>query len=1210
MTEGVALDARLAVPAVAAWASAAVALGLPSTLFVAVVAAAGVLAAAAAALLVLRRSPTAVTAAATIGCAAAAMASAGLHGRAARPPELVALARDGAGVQVTLVLTGDPQRLPTTPSTSVWRRPLVRVPARIEAVAAAGLDLRLRAPVVVLAPQEGWEPLLPGQRVTASGRLRPARPGDLDSAVVLIRGPPGEVRSAGVVQRAAGRIRAGLRRAVEVLPAGPAALLPGLVVGDTARLPPDVVDDFRVTGLTHLVAVSGANLAIVVGTVVGLTRRLGAGRRLAGAVAALAVPAFVVVARPSPSVLRAAVMGCVVLAGAHAGRRSSALPALSAATICLVLVDPLLARSAGFALSVLATAGIVVLAVPLRERLPARLPRWLAEALAVPLAAQIACAPLIVAVFGRLSLVAIPANALVAPAVAPATIAGAAAAVVAPVLLPVAHVLAYVAEPPTAWLLLVAHAGAGIPGAQVTWVSGPAGAGLLLLAAGTAAMSLRYRPVQSATAVAVAASITTVGVVSIGTTGWPPKGWAMVACDVGQGDALVLSVGPATAVVVDAGPDPRLVDHCLRDLHVRRVPLVVLSHLHADHVEGLPGVLRHRPVGAVEIGPLDEPAPEHARVQRWAASAGMPVLRAADGERRTVGALSWEVIAPSHAFAGTDSDPNNSSLVLRVTLSGFTALLSGDVELAAQSELLDSGRDVTADVLKVPHHGSNRQLPEFLDRVGERLAVASVGAHNDYGHPAPTTMARLTADGARTFRTDRNGPVAILRRGDAIVAVARHGVGAPPVGVHLAERLPRQQHPQPLPPTLPLQPQPPQPAASGSVTGRPAAVPVAAKALPTAERADAGIGAANSTAQRDLSQPAWARGPPAPPACVRGPPAAGAASPAWDAAPVSVGDPSPRSVAGLTLVVGDEELLVDRAVSRLVAALRSDEPETDVVESACSALAPGDLATQLSPSLFGAARCVVLRDAQDVGKEIAAELLRVLPSVDDAAVVVTHAGGAKGKALLDALLTASVRVVRCAKVTSPAERIEFVVAELRAAGRRIAPDAAAALVTTVGNDLRELATASQQLLDDTEGTVDEAIVARYHRGRADATGFAVADRAVEGDTGGALEVLRWALDIGVAPVLVTSSLAANLRLIAKVAGEGRGHPGRIAKSLGQPTWKVEKAMRWSRGWSPPALSAAVRAVAVADADIKGGAADAGYAVERVVLAVASARHAR
>lgn len=782
--DAVKADLRLALPATAAWIAAALVLGRP-TVWVPV---AVVMGCAGAALSAVRRSAVAVTCAAALFCAGAAAASAGLSVAASRPKLLISLAAASSIARVRLVVTGDPVPLASA-GHAVRGKPLVRLDARMEEVTAVGRTTRLKAPVLVLAPQESWSKLLPSQHLAALARLGLAKPGDRIAAVLVARGPPTAVGPPSRLQRVAAAIRSGLRAAVEPLPAGPAALLPGLVIGDTGRLPTEVVAEFRATGLTHLVAVSGANLAIVIGTVVALTRRFGAGRRGAGVLAGLCMLAFVVVARPSPSVLRAAVMGVVVLAGLHIGRRASAVPALAAAMLGLVLLDPALSRSAGFALSVLATAGIVLLARPVQDRLPTWLPRWLAEALAVPLAAQIACSPVLVALFGSLSLIAIPANVLAAPAVAPATLVGVVLAVVAPVATPVAHLLSRLAQPPTTWLLFVAHRGAVLPGAQIGWPTGFVGAFLSLATMAALGVTVRRRLPRQLLIAIVVSALAGVGVVTRTGASWPPPGWAFVACDVGQGDALVLSAGPGAGIVVDAGPDAGATDRCLRQLHISTVPLVVLSHLHADHVEGLPGVLQHRAVAAIEIGPLDAPAGEVTRVRRWATGAGVPMVRAIDGEQRTVARLRWQVLAPSHAFVGTDSDPNNSSLVLRVRFPGFTALLTGDMEVPAQRELLASGRDVTADVLKVPHHGSAKQDPALLDRVSDRLAVASLGADNDYGHPAASTMSRLAADGAYTFRTDRDGSVAFVWRGDSVAAVGRNGSGTAPEGQHLAGRL-------------------------------------------------------------------------------------------------------------------------------------------------------------------------------------------------------------------------------------------------------------------------------------------------------------------------------------------------------------------------------------------------------------------------------------
>ncbi len=318
--------------------------------------------------------------------------------------------------------------------------------------------------------------------------------------------------------------------------------------------------------------------------------------------------------------------------------------------------------------------------------------------------------------------------------------------------------------------------------------------------------------------------------------------------------------------------------------------------------------------------------------------------------------------------------------------------------------------------------------------------------------------------------------------------------------------------------------------------------------------------------------------------------------------------PADDLLAPLTVVVGDEELLVARAVSAVVRAGRSADPAVEVTDLTAAELEPGTLADALSPSLFGERRILVVRAAQDLAKDLAGELLTQLADPQDqVSVVVVHAGGAKGKALLTALLARRPRRIDAPKITKFGDRRDFLRRELRAGNRPVDEDAVGLLLDAVGSDLRELASAAEQLRADTDGPITAEAVARYHRGRAESSGFTVADRAVDGDLDGALELARWGQSTGLAPVLVTSALASTLRAMAMVASAGRAPAHQLAGQLGMPPWKVEKTQRQARGWRPEGLTAALTAVARADADVKGAAADQGYAVERVLLAVCQAR---
>jgi DNA polymerase III subunit delta len=319
-------------------------------------------------------------------------------------------------------------------------------------------------------------------------------------------------------------------------------------------------------------------------------------------------------------------------------------------------------------------------------------------------------------------------------------------------------------------------------------------------------------------------------------------------------------------------------------------------------------------------------------------------------------------------------------------------------------------------------------------------------------------------------------------------------------------------------------------------------------------------------------------------------------------------------LAPVTLAVGQEELLLDRAVRQVTAAARAADPDTDVTELDPGELAPGTLASLTSPSLFAERKVVVVRQAQDLGADTVKDVKAYLasPAEEITLVLLFTGSGTKGKGLLDAARKAGAREVACPKMTKPADRVAFARGEFRAAGVSATPAACQALVEAIGGDLRELASACAQLAADVEGTIDEAVVARYYTGRAEASSFTVADLAVEGHAAEALEALRWALSTGVAPVLVTSALAQGVRAIGKLASAPPGvRPGDLARDLGMPPWKVDRVRQQMRGWTADGVATALRAVADADAAVKGGGYDPAYALERAVITIAtSTRFAR
>jgi competence protein ComEC len=681
---------------------------------------------------------------------------------------------------------------------------------RSQQLRGRGHTVESTVPLLVIGGTD-WGGLSVGENLRFVGRLAQSDPGDDVVAVAFAAGPPRDVRPGSWPWRAADRVRAGLRDACRGLTPDSRGLLPSLVVGDTSALPDRLVNDLRTAGLSHLTAVSGANVAIVVAAAIALSSRLAAPRRLRLLVAAASLTGFVVLARPEPSVLRAAAMAAVALLALVAGRRARAGPALSAVTILLLIADPWLARSPGFALSVAATTGLVTLAPAWTERLARRWPRPLAVAVAAPAAAQAACGPVLVLLDPSVPVVSVPANLLADPAVAPATVLGVLAAVTAPLSPGTAHLLVLPAAGATTWIAAVAHRAAALPLASVPWPAGLAGAALLGLLTATF-ITLTLRPTAAATIRRFRRGTAAVVVVLAATAfGWwlprsvplplPGSGkgnWAVAMCDVGQGDALAVRSGPREAVLIDAGPEPEAIDRCLGLLRVARLDLVVLTHFHADHVAGLAGALDGRPTRAVLIDPLAEPADEATATNRTLRDAGVTVQVARAGTGGEVGTGPWRVqwqilsagspngpaprsrrVRAGPLQAGDDEGAaNDSSIVLTVQVDGpdgrIRLLALGDLERPGQQRLTGMVQDSAGlpggpvDAVKVAHHGSRSQDPELYRSIGARIALVSVGEHNGYGHPAEDTLAMLATAGMVLARSDQQGTVVLRPDGDEL----------------------------------------------------------------------------------------------------------------------------------------------------------------------------------------------------------------------------------------------------------------------------------------------------------------------------------------------------------------------------------------------------------------------------------------------------------
>lgn len=698
----------------------------------------------------------------------AVAATSALHVRALAGSPVSVLASQGAAVRLVLSVDSDPR------TTRGPFGPQVSLRATVHEVTGRGRHFRVRTPVVVLADEQ-WAVRRLGELVVVPATLAPAE--GSTAALVRPRGTP-EVRAPPAAWwDGAAALRASVRAGVASRGEHESALLPALVDGDDAELDEALADDFRVTGLTHLTAVSGTNLTIVVGALLLLGRWLGVRGRWMWLLGACGVVGFVLLARTEPSVVRAAAMGSVALVGMGSNGLSRGVRCLGVAVLGLLLVDPWLATTVGFALSVLATAGILLLAPRWRDALQRWLPRWISEAVAVPLAAQVACTPLVAGVSGQVSLVAVLANLLVGPAVAPATVLGLLGGLAGLAWPLLGELVAWPGAWCVRWIVEVAQWGAGLPTASVGWGTGALALTLLTLACAAGAWAAPLLLGSRGLTLGCCVLLGVVVCVRPPTPGWPPRGWVVVMCDVGQGDATVLRAGPGSAVLVDAGPDPAAVDRCLRDLGIERLPLVVLTHFHADHVDGLAGAVADREVGAVVATWFAEPVEGRDAVLDSLGRAPDPVSR---GLAATVGSVELSTLWPP---APTDpgllprvpEDANDSSVVLLADVGGVRILLTGDVEPDAQRRLAELLPGLEVDVLKVPHHGSRFQDTDWLVGLRASAALVGVGADNGYGHPASELLTALAAAGAEVGRTDVHGDLAVVADGEEVSLLARGG---------------------------------------------------------------------------------------------------------------------------------------------------------------------------------------------------------------------------------------------------------------------------------------------------------------------------------------------------------------------------------------------------------------------------------------------------
>lgn len=690
----------------------------------------------------------------------AAMASVAVTAALALPSREQAAEWSGRVVEVAATVTS---------STSVGKDGRLWFDAQTVGIGIRGDPEAMSVPVRIgVDPGEGFDL---GAKVRVAGQVQATDSGERAALIVFATEAEVVRPAAGVFDIAASARQAFVERATG-LPEPGAGLLPGLAVGDTRAVSEELNVDMRTSGLSHLTAVSGANCAIVVGAVFWLTALCGGGRTLRVVLAAAALSGFVVLVTPEPSVIRASVMAGVAMLTVLLGRPSAGAGLLALCATMILLADPWLAATPGFALSVVASGALILLAPPLSRGLTRWMPGPVALAVAVPLAAQLACGPIIALFAEQQSLIGIAANLIAAPAAPVATVIGMLACLSAP-LPPLADLLTASAWLPAAWIAVTATTTAELPVAELLLPAGIVSSLLVLTVSTSIAVVLvrarvppgheqpRWVSIARRGAAAVVIVVLALGgarVVLSGplATATAPDGWAVAACDVGQGDAVLVRSGDQVALI-DTGPDPELLSACLRSLGIERIDLLVLSHFDLDHVGGTQAVVGR--VDAVLHGPPAEQADE--RLLQELEAGGARVADAAAGDRGVLGSADWRVLWPlrnSRVFPAG----NDASVVIDFGGGGVPrSLFLGDLSAEPQRMLLRSVRLGAYAVVKVAHHGSADQDQGLYESVDATIAIFSAGIDNDYGHPRAETLDILAATGALVVRTDTQGRILV-----------------------------------------------------------------------------------------------------------------------------------------------------------------------------------------------------------------------------------------------------------------------------------------------------------------------------------------------------------------------------------------------------------------------------------------------------------------
>lgn len=550
-----------------------------------------------------------------------------------------------------------------------------------------------------------------------------------------------------------------------------ADLLPGLVLGDTSAVSESLTGAMRVSSLSHLTAVSGANCAVIVSVVFGLCALAGLRLWWRIGVSAVALGLFVVLVGAEPSVIRAAIMACIALLALGLGRPTAGLTVLSAAVLVSLAVAPSLSHSIGFALSVAATAGLLVLAGPLRDLLARRIPSRLALVVAVPVSAQIAVQPLLLLFAPAIPTYGVLANALADPLAPVATVAGLIALILGGVPW-VATPILWLAWACSALIAGIARITSSLTLASLPWPAGWVGIVIATVISVGACWAILSRHLIVG-AVSVTLALGTLSSTLGGSVvAWSnaPDDWSVAQCDVGQGDAVVIR-DQGRVALIDTGRETTPIHTCLSQLGIRRIDLLVLTHFDIDHAGGYESVVGM--TSTVLHGPTDGIADEV--ILRTLGDGGAQLVPATRGLRGQLGRLDWSVLWP---IANAGTEPGNPSSVVvrfepgeRCDSSCLSLLDLGDLPAQQQSTMVGLGGIGTVSVVKVSHHGSHDQSPELYARLRAPIGLIGVGADNEYGHPTDLALQLVRSSGGTPIRSDESGIALVNRAADGTIRV-------------------------------------------------------------------------------------------------------------------------------------------------------------------------------------------------------------------------------------------------------------------------------------------------------------------------------------------------------------------------------------------------------------------------------------------------------